>query len=291
MDRAHAGPIWRLGWGHPEFGEPLASCSEDCSVKIWYGGRSVAGARTSNEAAKSLPQWPSRANLAFEGPVVDLRFAPITFGLKLAGCTADGKARVHECANTLDLRTWDHEDLEVVAHKLGNASTSAALDWMPAPFGGAAVNAEDRGEILAVGGRSGKLAIWGKDKNGRWKELRSAEAQQAHRLDEGGIKDVAWCPNICRNYEIVATCGAGAKLWRITFKAQDGTPACDIALLLDLSPTASPPDGAAHLMWRCSWNLMGTTLALCGEAGKVSVWKADASNQWREEVEVGLHAP
>merc|ERR1740117_2443512 len=35
MTQAHTGPIWRLSWGPPDCGEPLASCSEDRTVAIW----------------------------------------------------------------------------------------------------------------------------------------------------------------------------------------------------------------------------------------------------------------
>ena len=33
--RAHNDCIWRLSWAHPEFGQLLASCSEDGSVHVW----------------------------------------------------------------------------------------------------------------------------------------------------------------------------------------------------------------------------------------------------------------
>lgn len=285
MDRAHGGPIWRLSWGHPEHGEPLASCSEDRLVTIWYGARGAARSAES-QVSGNLPSWLRRAQLQFDGPVVDVRFAPSTFGLKLAACTSDGKARVYECVNALDLRSWEHEDLEVPAHRQAAASSSAAIDWMPAPFGGSvAANPDDRGEILAVGGRGGKLAIWGKDKNSRWKELISAEA---HQLPAGGVKDLAWCPNLCRNYEVIATCGAGAKLWRVDIVRKDVTPICQLHAMKELAPSPAE-DIAAAMIWRCSWNLIGTTLALCGEGGQMSVWKVDASLEWREECDVHLH--
>ena len=32
---AHVDTIWRLSWAHPEFGQLIASCSEDKMVNIW----------------------------------------------------------------------------------------------------------------------------------------------------------------------------------------------------------------------------------------------------------------
>ena len=31
----HEGPVWQIAWGHPRFGNILASCSYDCKVIIW----------------------------------------------------------------------------------------------------------------------------------------------------------------------------------------------------------------------------------------------------------------
>jgi nucleoporin SEH1 len=322
MDKAHAGPIWRLSWGHPELGEPLASCSEDRNVTIWYmGGSGSADGGGRFAAPGALPRWQSRANLSCDGPVMDVRFAPAPLGLKLAACTADGKAKVFECVNSLDYRAWDKpEDLETLSRPGGAGSAaassvsasasgaaaaaapkasiagciSAALDWMPVPFGG---GSDERCEALAVAGRGGRLAIWAKEKTaagaGKWKELASAEA---HPVKEGGVRDVAWCPNLCRLYEVVATCGGGAALWRVDFntsedesvtgddQSEDGrketstTAVCQLQLLKKLIPW----EDQACLVWRCSWNVTGTTLVLCPEDGGISVWKANATCEWRE---------
>jgi len=299
MERAHAGPIWRLSWGSPEFGEPLASCSEDRVVMVWYCDPTVIrdgspAVRKGGDGSITLPSWQRRAQLQGEGPFVDVRFAPPHLGLKLAACTAEGRVRVFECVNRLDLRSWDPEDLEAEAHKAqpdasavtggpGEFCASAALDWIRAPFG---ASLDERGDVLAVGGSAGRLAIWGRESagSGKWKEVVSAEA---HPVQKGGVKDVAWCPNLCRPYEIVATCGAGAKLWRLEFPSPDegyGAPqprrapasGCRLQLLTELVP-------ADDEVWRCSWNLSGTTLSLSPESGELSVWKAGSTLAWEKD--------
>eukprot|EP00931_Biecheleriopsis_adriatica_P103966 TRINITY_DN78735_c0_g1_i1.p1 TRINITY_DN78735_c0_g1~~TRINITY_DN78735_c0_g1_i1.p1 ORF type:complete len:391 (+),score=66.79 TRINITY_DN78735_c0_g1_i1:101-1273(+) len=320
MERAHSGPIWRLSWGHPEYGDPLASCSEDRTVNVWYGGSSPgAPSAAARKGSGAPPSWEARAihqddsksvaqpgmrgggeprrGLACDGPVVDVRFAPAPLGLRLAACTADGKARVFECVNSMDLSKWepDAQDLQTLG-KATNANTSggsgsAALDWRKVPFGTHA--GDDFSEMLAVAGRGGRLAVWAKDKSSKWREQASAEA---HPVGGGGVRDVAWCPNLCRPYEVVATCGAGATLWRVDLSTPDerqggykqkeatGDARCSIVRLAELMP----PNHEACPVWRCSWNLTGTTLALCPESGEVSVWKADASSEWKPECEIDL---
>merc|ERR550532_3131044 len=94
----------------------------------------------------ALPAWQQRWSHQGEGPWVDVRFAPAPLGLKLAAVTADGKARVFECVNALDLRTWEQEDIETQTNRpvaassrptqpcltavtVGDGCMSAALDW------------------------------------------------------------------------------------------------------------------------------------------------------------------
>jgi WD40 repeat protein len=40
---AHEQTINKICWGHPRFGQILASCSDDASVEIWEEQDSVAG--------------------------------------------------------------------------------------------------------------------------------------------------------------------------------------------------------------------------------------------------------
>eukprot|EP00435_Cladocopium_sp_Y103_P062841 s227_g24.t1 len=81
--------------------------------------------------------------------------------------------------------------------------------------------------------------------------------------NDSAIQDVAWCPKTCRGYEVVATCGLGVQLWRLD-QSKDRSP-WRLELLQDLLP------GKA-LVWRCSWNAMGSTLAACPENSEVCLW-------------------
>ena len=35
------GTVWKVVWAHPDFGQLLATCSQDRTVKIWVSGEGV----------------------------------------------------------------------------------------------------------------------------------------------------------------------------------------------------------------------------------------------------------
>merc|ERR1712118_365575 len=119
--------------------------------------------------------------------------------------------------------------------------------------------------------------------NNGWNELTAKD--EAHHEKDGGVKDLAWGPNLCRQYEIIATCGAGAKLWSFkVLSAEDEAGYSNYAKKeqyeLTVLKELIPADAEICPIWRCSWNLTGTALALCPEGAEVSVWKTNASLEW-----------
>jgi len=162
-------------------------------------------------------------------------------------------------------------------------------------------------EVLAVGGHAGRLSIWAKKRGEGWKEAASSDA---HPLASGGLKDVAWCPNLCRSYEVVATCGAGARLWRVDLGASGEAGGGSAGMLVSAPGGGSgyggkEQGGSIQLrllreivmctdevcpVWRCSWSLTGTALALSPEGAEVSVWKATASDEWSRECDIDVGA-
>ncbi len=168
---AHSGPIWRLDWAHPEFGQVIASCSEDRTICVWHN---VHGT------------WKKRATLT-DSPyaITDVQFAPRKFGLKLAACTADGMVRVYEASDPLNLSAWEVEDFSTL-----EGSGCTALSWCPS------------GDIerLAVSSQSGKLRIY--ERKQRWTLTVEKDVSPGSPL-----KDCAWAPNMCRQHDWIAACG------------------------------------------------------------------------------------
>jgi len=171
IDNAHAGPIWRLDWAHPEFGEVIASCSEDRTISIWSCSKSGG--------------WKRRATLT-DSPhaVTDVQFAPRAFGLKFAACTADGIVRVYEASDPLNLAAWEVEDFNA-----GEPEGCSALSWC-------AGTDEER---LGVVGQSGKVKIF--HRKNRWTQMAEIE------VSNSPLKDCAWAPNLCRDADWIAVCG------------------------------------------------------------------------------------
>jgi len=176
INYAHNGPIWRLDWAHPEFGQILASGSEDRAIAIW-SERPVG-------ATEPEGGWRKRATLT-DSPhaVTDVQFAPRQFGLKLAACCSDGAVRVYHAPDPLNLAYWEVEDFST------DRGGCTALSWC---------GATDR-ERLAVVCQSGSVKIF--ERHARWSL--TCERQ----VMPGPLKDCAWAPNLCRDLEWLAVSG------------------------------------------------------------------------------------
>jgi WD40 repeat protein len=128
ISNAHSGPIWRLDWAHPQYGEVFASCSEDRTISIW--------------SCTKGNQWKKRATLT-DSPyaVTDVQFAPRSFGLKFAACTSDGMIRVYEASDPLNLSVWEVEDFSTAFDSSSKSSSEIS------PGGAPPVVAGRRGEL------------------------------------------------------------------------------------------------------------------------------------------------
>jgi protein transport protein SEC13 len=82
---AHEGPVWRISWAHPKFGNLLASCSYDKKVAIW---------REQGPDQYGNAQWVKVYEKMFDSSVGAVSWAPPEFGLALAAGIADGKIAV-----------------------------------------------------------------------------------------------------------------------------------------------------------------------------------------------------
>eukprot|EP01031_Cornospumella_fuschlensis_P030884 gene30884-37321_t len=108
-------PRRKLSWAHPEFGQLLASCSEDGTAKIWV----------EQETLSSQIKWVSKATLSdSKKPLNDVKFANRAMGLRLATASADGHLRIYEARSPFDPATWTL-DVEYFVEGSGSAGTSS----------------------------------------------------------------------------------------------------------------------------------------------------------------------
>lgn len=87
LDTKHNGPIWKIKWAHPSFGNIIATCSYDKTIAIW------------EEKKKNLTEsktWERIHNIGnFGDSIEDIKFAPSRHEFVLASACADGKVTVH----------------------------------------------------------------------------------------------------------------------------------------------------------------------------------------------------
>ena len=107
ISRAHNDSIWRMSWAHPEFGQLIASCSEDKSIWIWEEQESVTHLKT-----EQRDRWQREVQLSdSEKSVTDAKFAPRHLGLKVAAASADGTVKIYEATDVFSLNScWQLQE-------------------------------------------------------------------------------------------------------------------------------------------------------------------------------------
>jgi nucleoporin SEH1 len=123
--KAHEGPVLRVRWAEGEWGDVLASCGSDGSVRIWdqvtVPSPPTAGAGTPAQGGGK--RWQQRACLTeARGSVRDLAFAPAEFGLRLASISADGCLRIYDCPDP-------SEGFSVLPGAAGGAGVTGLATW------------------------------------------------------------------------------------------------------------------------------------------------------------------
>ena len=109
IPEAHQGSVWKLAWAHPEFGQVLASCSFDNTVKIWEE-QDGASSNADGGGSSTLP-WVMRYKCVDSRVSVnDIKFAPQHLGLKLATVSDDGYVRIYEADDVMNLTHWQMQD-------------------------------------------------------------------------------------------------------------------------------------------------------------------------------------
>lgn len=144
--QAHRGPVHKISWAHPEFGQLLATAGADHAVVIWEeregGFKSLAtperspdgfldtNATTTNTGGTSAggegaasSRWVNKATLSdARRAVTAVEFAPRHLGLRLASGSADGVVRIYEALDTMNLNHWKLE-AEIEENEDGNDAT------------------------------------------------------------------------------------------------------------------------------------------------------------------------
>ncbi|SCU77889.1 LADA_0A02718g1_1 [Lachancea dasiensis] len=277
--KAHDSSVVGLDWASPEYGRIIASVSYDKLINLWEeepdapecSGRRWTKLCTLNDAT---------------GPLFSVKFAPGHLGLKVGAIGNDGTLRVYEALEPSDLRSWTLTS-EVSVLRTPPAShlqSDFCLTWCPSRF---------LPEKLLVCALDQAL-IYQKDKNGK---MYVAAKLEGH---EGLIRSVSWAPSIGRWYQLIATgCKDGkVRIFKLTetLQGKGGEGDDDDSMSVDQAEERSDSKGGAPELnvelvsesadhrgevWSVSWNLTGTILSSAGDDGKVRLWKASYSNDFK----------
>lgn len=247
----HDGPVWMCTWAHPKFGVMLASCSFDQKVIIWKESEQQPGAFS--------PIYTSPATL-HDASVNAVAWAPHELGLALACASSDGSISV---ISRRQDGQWDATKIPG-AHSIG----CTGVCWSPAPPPGSLVAGGGAGQAqpvrrLVSSGCDNLAKIWRfDDAAGGWKE------EHALRGHDDWVRDACWSSNVGMPMNTVATCGQDGKVLIWTQDEPGG--AWNKTLLNDF--------GAP--VWRLSWSVMGSVLAVSDANNLVTVWKESVDGKW-----------
>jgi len=250
----HNGPVWQVAWAHPKFGSILASCSYDRQVIIW------------KELSRN--NWVQiYQHRGHDGSVNSIAWSPHEQGLCLACGSSD------ETISVLTSRGNGWEVTKFKAHRTG----CNAVSWAPAaPINGISFTPTDEGKRLVSGGCDNQVKIWRCTADGLWEEELVLPA-----LHTDWVRDVAWSPAPKPADALIATCSQDKKvvIWKLPKEAGQQCTYKEIAF--------SAP------VWRVSWSVTGTILAVsCGD-DVVTLWKETSTGEWESlgHVDESNHAP
>jgi len=269
--KAHHGMVWKLDWAHPEFGQVLASCSSESTVQIW---EEQVGAPMENTGGERQPgsRWHPKAQLNDSHKwVQDVKFAPRHQGLKLATASADGKVRIYEAIDVMNLSHWPlrEEFQDTESGELG----FTCLSWNRCQF---------ECPMIATGTDSGTVKIWCYDVTSKiWCMKLELEAHAS------SVLDIDWAPNIGRSFHLLATAGKDRELRVYRFPRSENGDFIEPAQRSENSNCVEPvkmeklQELSQNEVWRVQWNVTGTVLASSGDDGQVRLWRSDYQGCWR----------
>jgi len=244
----HEGPVWQVAWAHPKFGAVLASCSYDRRVIVWK--------------EEQPGQWRKIYEYTgHEMSVNSVAWAPHDFGLVLACGSSDGSVSV---------LTWKPPNEWSVVKFVGHQAGVNAVSWAPFSTPGA-LSSNDQAAAaplprLATGGCDNLVKVWHFSSN-------KSEWEVASSLDghSDWVRDVSWAPNIGLPYSTISSCGQDGLVLMWTQGEAVNSPWTKTPLTKE--PFKAP-------VWRVSWSVTGSILAVSSGDNQVTLWKEALDHQW-----------
>ena len=232
--------MWEVAWAHPRFGSVLASCSFDRKVVVWQ---------------ESKPnEWKKVKEVEHMGSVNSLAWAPWECGLVLASAGSD------KTVNVLRLDRDDQWQVSTIENAHEEAVNSVC--WAPLRGFGAFANQQAPGEFqapqfLATAGCDGRVKVWqygAEESDGL--QMHKFKCVQEIKVSSDWVRDVSWCPNIGSPRDVLVACTEDKQ---VVFLGNKGRKAGEWS---SVEPLGKGPDATEGPVWRASWNVSGTLVAV-----------------------------
>jgi len=254
--KGHEGPVWQVCWAHPKYGSMIASCSYDHKIIIWKEGQQGAWSAVYSSGD------------AHTSSVNSIAWAPHDIGLALVAGSSDGSISILQY---VEATGWELKKQEG-AHDIGCNTVS----WAPYMPAGAAMGARAPQQVplprIASGGCDNKVRIWTVGPNPGVMNHTTYLPEPAHT---DWVRDVAWAPSVGLSQNILATGSQDHSviIWH-ELMGPAGVPSYEKKAQVTLPA----------VVWRCSWSVTGSILAVsCGD-NKVYLLKESADGSTWEIV-------
>lgn len=257
--KAHSGSIWKLNWGHPEFGQILASASFDRTASVWEETVSDKPGPTSS----STKRWIRRTNLVdSRTSVTDVKFGPKTLGLVLATSSSDGIIRIYEAPDIMNLSQWTLQHEIVCKVPLSCISWNPSLFRLHAPMIAAASDSMTSNEP--------KVFIFEySEYNRKW-----TKTDTIMNITDP-VHDIAFAPNSGRSYHVLAVASKDVSIFNLKpIVDQSGNNRFEVV-------AAAQFNDHYCTVWRVTWNVTGTMLASSGDDGYLRMWRMNYQKGWK----------
>ena len=265
LSGGHEGPVWAVAWAHPKFGSLLASCGYDGRVIIWK----ESAATGSHGKHAGSPSWAKLKEWRVEGggSVNAVAWGPQEQGLVLAAAGSDGKASIYgynPSENTWSTRQFSAHVLGCNAVSFMPHNSSNLMNFVVGNENRNGGGASSESTLkLVTGGSDNQVKVWTREVGGEeWK----LEATLSGHSD--WVRDVSWCPG---NASLIAS-GSQDRcvfLWRNTGGANWAK-----------TPLSADPFG--ETVWRVSWSVGGSLLAVATGDNLITVWREGLGGKWEQ---------
>ena len=209
----HRAAIWKVDWAHPEFGQVLASCSDDRTVIIWKE-KEVGG--LGQQGPDKIQFVEAKKLTDFSKGVSAIAFAPSHLGLQIASACNDGKVRIHQGRAT-DLTHWDLKS-EFEPEGSGAGAYVTCLSWNQ-KRGEKAMLVVGCWRVTAAPDQSGgrpvtsSVSVWALNAE-RWGQVAKLEIESVGKGVGSEVRDVDWASSMGRPfYFIAAAVGSTVQVW------------------------------------------------------------------------------